>query len=84
MDHTTIIGSVAAFFTTIAYVPQAIKIYKTRHTRDLSIWMLVILTAGIFLWTIYGILIKNDILILANSVSLVISGYVLTMKVKHG
>lgn len=84
MDHTTIIGSVAAFFTTIAYVPQAIKIYKTRHTRDLSIWMLVILTAGIFLWTIYGVLIKNDILILANSVSLVISGYVLTMKVKHG
>lgn len=84
MDNTTIIGSVAAFFTTIAYVPQAIKIYKTKHTRDLSIWMLVILTAGIFLWTIYGVLINNDILILANSVSLVISGYVLTMKVKHG
>ncbi|MBM2838693.1 MAG: hypothetical protein HW415_1318, partial [Deltaproteobacteria bacterium] len=56
MDNTTIIGSIAAFFTTIAYIPQAFKVHKTRHTRDLSIWMLGILTSGIFLWTIYGVL----------------------------
>lgn len=84
MDHTTIIGSVAAFFTTIAYIPQAIKVYRTRHTKDLSIWMLGILTAGIFLWTFYGILMRDKILIFANAISSVISTYILIMKVKHG
>ena len=84
MDNTTIIGSAAAFFTTIAYIPQAFKVYKTRHTRDLSIWMLGILTLGIFLWTIYGILMRDNILIFANSVSCIISGYILFMKVRHG
>lgn len=84
MDHSTIIGSIAAFFTTIAYIPQAIKVYKTQHTRDLSIWMLGILTSGIFLWTIYGVLMRDNILIIANSISCVISTYILVMKVKHG
>jgi MtN3 and saliva related transmembrane protein len=84
MDHTTIIGSVAAFFTTIAYIPQAIKVHKTRHTRDLSIWMLGILTSGIFLWTIYGFLMRDNILIFANALSCVISSYILVMKAKHG
>ncbi|MDO8445010.1 MAG: SemiSWEET transporter [Deltaproteobacteria bacterium] len=84
MDNTTIIGSIAAFFTTIAYIPQAIKVYKTKHTKDLSIWMLAILTSGIFLWTFYGILLKDNILIFANSISCIISGYILYMKVKHG
>jgi MtN3 and saliva related transmembrane protein len=84
MDNTTIIGSAAAFFTTIAYIPQAFKVHKTRHTRDLSIWMLGILTSGIFLWTIYGILMRDNILIFANSISCIISGYILFMKVRHG
>jgi MtN3 and saliva related transmembrane protein len=84
MDHTTIIGSVAALFTTIAYIPQAIKVHKTRHTRDLSIWMLGILTTGIFLWTLYGVFLMDKILILANSISFVISAYILFMKAKHG
>lgn len=84
MDHTTIIGSVAAFFTTIAYIPQAIKVHKTKHTRDLSIWMLGILTSGIFLWTLYGFFMRDRILIFANGISCVISTYILLMKVKHG
>lgn len=84
MDSTTIIGSIAAFFTTIAYIPQAIKVHKTRHTRDLSVWMLGILTSGIFLWTIYGILLGDRILIIANAFSTFISSYILYMKVRHG
>lgn len=84
MDSTTIVGSIAAFFTTIAYIPQAIKVYKTRHTRDLSVWMLGILTSGIFLWTIYGILMGDKILIIANAFSSFISAYILYMKVRHG
>lgn len=64
-------------FTTIAYIPQAFKVHKTKHTRDLSIWMLGILTSGIFLWTIYGVLMRDNILIFANSISCVISGYIL-------
>lgn len=84
MDHSTIIGSIAAFFTTTAFLPQAIKVHRTKHTKDLSIWMLAILTVGIFLWIIYGLLLWDRILILANSLSFLISLYVLFMKVKYG
>lgn len=84
MDKTTIIGSIAAFLTTIAFIPQAIKVHETKHTKDLSIWMLGILTTGIILWTIYGVLMADRILIMANSLSCIISGYILIMKVKYG
>ena len=84
MDNTTVIGSIAAFLTTIAYIPQAVKVRRTRHTKDLSVWMLGILTSGIFLWTIYGILLGDRILIIANGFSSFISAYILYMKVRHG
>ena len=69
MNWVTVIGLSAAVCTTTSFLPQALKVIKTRHTKDLSIWMLGILTSGIFLWTIYGVLMRDNILIIANSIS---------------
>ncbi len=80
----TFIGLAAGFCTTIAFVPQSYKIYKTKHTKDLSLVMYIILNIGILLWLIYGIIIKDSPLITANGISQIFAVYILGMKIRHG
>lgn len=78
----TIIGSFAALFTTIAFIPQVIKVHKTKHTKDISIGMFLLMNAGLVLWLIYGIIIYSHPVIIANAVTLVFAIYILFMKIK--
>ena len=82
--HIGIIGIIAGICTTISFIPQIIKILKTRHVRDISLYMFVILTAGIFLWLVYGIFLRQFPIILANSVSLILCLFILAAKVMYG
>ncbi len=83
MNFITILGLVAATCTTIAFLPQAIKAIRTRHTKDLSLGMYALLTTGIILWLIYGVF-KNDLpIILANGVTLVFAAIILFLKIKY-
>lgn len=83
MNFITILGLVAATCTTIAFLPQAIKAIRTRHTKDLSLRMYALLTTGIVLWLIYGVF-KNDLpIILANGVTLVFAATILFLKIKY-
>ncbi len=83
MDSTTLIGIVAAILTTSAFVPQALKTWKTKSTGDLSLPMYLLMFTGIFLWLIYGI-IKNDWpIILANGVSFCLAFIILFFKIKE-
>jgi len=77
------IGFLAAILTTIAFIPQAVKIYKTKNTRDISLSMWLIFSVGVFLWLIYGILIMSLPVILANIVTLLISLFILFFKIKY-
>jgi len=83
MNWITIIGFLAATGTTISLLPQAIKIIKTKHAKDISLEMYLILTTGIFLWLVYGILIKDLPLIVANGISLLFSVTILILKLIH-
>ncbi|OGX28524.1 MAG: hypothetical protein A2879_03625 [Omnitrophica WOR_2 bacterium RIFCSPHIGHO2_01_FULL_49_10] len=73
----------AAACTTFAFFPQVYKIYKTKSTRDLSLPMYAIFSTGSFLWLIYGISVKSLPVISANSVTLILSCYILVMIIKH-
>lgn len=84
MDSIEIVGLAAGILTTISFLPQVILIYKTRHTRDISLGMFSLFTAGIILWLIYGILNKSVSVIAANAVTFFLSLYILIMKLKHG
>ncbi len=75
-------GYLAAICTTIAFIPQAIKVYKSKHTRDISIGMFLLMNAGLIFWLIYGILILSYPIILANAVTIIFVLYILFMKVK--
>ncbi len=79
-----VVGGIAAFLTTIAYVPQALKTLRSRQTRDISLVTHATLLAGILLWLLYGLLIGSWPLIGANLVTMVLISSILTMKLRFG
>ncbi|AWH85168.1 hypothetical protein HYN59_08545 [Flavobacterium album] len=80
MDYIEILGLVAALFTTIANVPQAIKVIRTRSTKSLSAATYAMLFIGLALWTAYGI-IRNDLpVLLGNVIAAALCGIILGMK----
>lgn len=83
MNPTTI-GLVAGVFTSIASIPQVIKTVKTRHVRDISIWQPLLLVFGVALWMLYGILISDVPLILANITPLICNIFLTVMKIRYG
>ncbi len=83
MTCITLIGLLAAACTTIAFIPQAYKVYKTKHTHDLSLPMYTIFAIGVLLWLIYGIMINNLPIILANGITFISCIYILAMIAKH-
>lgn len=78
-----IIGFVAAFCTTLAFVPQAIKVYKTKKTDDISFGMFLLMCVGVALWDVYGFIIGSIPVIMANSMTLLLAVYIFIMKIKH-
>lgn len=83
MNWITALGLIAASMTTIAFMPQAIKTIKTKHTKDLSFGTYLIMTIGVFLWFIYGVLIEDMPLIIANAVTFTITSTILILKIKY-
>ena len=77
------IGFFAALCTTIAFLPQAIKVYQTKSTKDISLLMFLIFTIGVFSWLIYGLIINDYPVILANAITLILSLFILLCKVKY-
>ena len=65
------IGIIAACLTSFAFYPQVVKIYRTKSSKDLSLGSLWQMAIGISLWIVYGIFLKNYIIILANAVALI-------------
>jgi len=78
----TWIGIAAAILTTAAFAPQAIKAWRSRSTHDVSLAMFTMMVIGIALWLVYGLLIDDLPLILANTVTLVLAGSILVAKLR--
>ena len=78
------IGTLAGLLTTVAFVPQAWRVWKTRSARDLSLPMYAVFTTGVALWLAYGIMIGSAPIIVTNCVTLVLAGFVLAMKLRFG
>lgn len=83
-DASDIIGSVAAVLTTIAFVPQAVKTWRSRHARDLSLSMFLVFTLGVLGWLAYGLLIGSWPIIIANTITAILSGSILFFKLRYG
>ena len=69
IDQNELIGFIAAVCTTFAFLPQVIKVWKTKQTKDLSLRMYTIMFIGICLWFVYGLRINSLSIIIANIVT---------------
>ncbi len=83
MDLISLLGYFAGTLTTLAFLPQLLKVIKTRSTKDISLLMFIVITIGIFLWLIYGLLIASPPIIIANLVTLAIASMILFFKLKY-
>jgi len=80
LQIATIVGAAAAIASTTSFLPQAIKIIRSRDTSCISTGMYAVTVAGFVLWTTYGILLGAWPLIVSNGISLVLSAFILMMK----
>ena len=81
---TTVIGTTAAICTTLAFLPQVFLTLKTRNTSGISLIMYSIFSFGLAMWTVYGLILVQWPLIIANLVTLILAVMVLTMKLRFG
>jgi len=77
---TALIGGIAALLSTISFLPQAIKIIRTRDTESISTGMYAVTVIGFVLWTGYGAMLRQWPVIASNGICLVVSSFILTMK----
>lgn len=77
------IGFFAAFLTTAAFLPQTYHSWKTRDLSGISLPMYAMFTLGVAGWLIYGLMIKSLPVIIANAITLILSGIVLCLKIKQ-
>lgn len=79
-----ILGITAGTLTTVAFIPQLAKAFKSKSTGDLSWGMVLTFTIGVLLWLIYGIWIDSLPMILANAVTLLLQLGIVSLKIKYG
>ena len=78
------VGAAGAVLTTICWLPQAVRVLRTKNTRAISLATNLIFAAGILLWLIYGIALGNWPLIAANAISMMFTLVIIAMKLRHG
>lgn len=84
MQMINLLGYVAGSLTTVSFVPQALKTWRSRHCDDLSWGMLVLFAAGVGTWLIYGVIQGDLPIIAANAVTLALVILIAVMKVAFG
>jgi MtN3 and saliva related transmembrane protein len=80
MSLETLLGAFAALCSTASFAPQAVKIVRTRETKDISLAMYLLTVTGFAAWTSYGVVLGRWPLIAANGICLVLSAFILAMK----
>jgi MtN3 and saliva related transmembrane protein len=80
MDHTTIIGSVAGLLGVVSFVPQIVKIWRTKSSKDVSLAMFLVFCVSTLLWIAYGILVRSAPIIATNVSIFILASTVLVLK----
>jgi MtN3 and saliva related transmembrane protein len=84
MEPMTYVGLVAGVLTTISFLPQAIKTWQTKSTKDISLAMFLSFCVGVVLWIVYGFYTNNLPVFVANSATFLLAFSILVCKLKYG
>lgn len=82
MTLEEIIGAAAAILTTLSFIPQAVKVVRTRETEAISLTMYALFTTGVMLWGIYGLMTWQWSIIIANGITVVLAATILALKIQ--
>ena len=80
MEFQDLIGTLAGALTTVSFVPQVVKTWRSRSASDISFGMFLLFSLGVVLWLIYGIEIRSTPIVLANAITLALSLSIIVMK----
>ncbi len=83
MESANVLGLLAGTLTTIAFIPQVAKTWRSKYTRDISLGMFLIFSTGTFLWLLYGIRIGALPVVIANAITLVLALTILLFKIRY-
>lgn len=79
-----LLGLAAGSLTTLSFVPQVLKIWRTKSGRDVSYGMFLLFSLGVLLWLAYGLILNAMPIIVANAVTLFLALVVLGLKYRYG
>lgn len=83
MEPVTLLGLAAGSLTTVAFVPQVVKIWRTRSADDISTVMFLLFSTGVLLWLIYGIAIGSLPVIVSNAITLLLAVVIVLLKLRY-
>ena len=83
MDSITVLGLVAASSTTLSFLPQVWTILKTRNTQGISLGMYSFFTVGVFLWLVYGVMVGDAPIVVANAITFTLAATVLGLTIHY-
>lgn len=83
MNTLTLLGLIAGTITSAGFIPQLLKVLKTKHAGDIALLQPIILSIGICLWFVYGLLQQDIAIILANGFSLICNLILIVLKVRY-
>ena len=78
-----LIGSTAAFCTTLSFLPQLVRVWRRKSARDISLSMFLLFSFGLVCWLIYGLMLNSWPMIVANSVTLALALGILVLKLRY-
>jgi MtN3 and saliva related transmembrane protein len=84
MGLITVLGFMAGSLTTLSFVPQVHKAWRTKRCDDLSLGMLLAFGMGVLLWLLYGVLMAASPIIVANAITLALILALLWLKTRYG
>jgi MtN3 and saliva related transmembrane protein len=84
MSWLSVVGVAAATSSTVSYLPQVVRTWRTRSTSDISLGMFSLMVWATSLWLLYGIMAGDGAIILSNSLCLVLSATILYFKLRYG
>lgn len=83
MDPVNLLGIAAGSLTTVAFVPQVVKTWRTKSGDDISTGMFLLFATGVVLWLLYGVALQAAPIVIANSITLVLALTIIVLKVRY-
>ena len=80
----TLVSSLAATLTTVAFVPQALKVIQRKETKAISLAMYLAFATGVAFWLAFGVMIWNWPMMIANSITFALALTIIGMKLRYG